>query len=98
MKRIISFIFGLSLLIGLLTGYLTSENKYYYIALDSPKSEVTYGHYQRYMKEATKDYNLGFKVEKIYNTQNAILFGLSALGGLTIIFSLINFSKKESNA
>jgi len=92
MRKIIFVILGISLLIGLLGGYLMSETKYYY-----SNKEITYKVYKRYFDKSINwesDYSIYTTVKKVYNTQSAILFGLTALG---ILLVMSYFYKPKEN-
>jgi hypothetical protein len=102
MKKVLLLIFGISLIVGLITGYLTSETKYFFMSSKVPKIEITKENYKfynddydgnRYYGEDMSRFTLN---ENIFNTQNAIIGGLSAMG-LLFIFSFFYFRKLDLN-
>lgn len=100
MKKVLLLIFGISLIVGLITGYQTSEIKYFFMSSKVPKIEITKENYKFYNEKdywghTTEEakYTLA---ENVFNTQNAIIGGLSAMGFL-FIFSFFYFRKLDLN-
>ncbi|MFC4232283.1 hypothetical protein ACFOW1_10300 [Parasediminibacterium paludis] len=100
MRKIFIVIFGVSLLIGLLSGYMSAKTKYFYLSPSKPKREITYETYKMYFDKTINwesDYTKFLTIEKVYNTQNATLFGLTSLGVLLIVSYFIPQSKKNAD-
>ena len=93
MKKLLLLFCGLSLLIGLIIGYLTSTIKYYY--LDETKQEITSVKYNEIMHSHSVrlvgDSNLLLK-EKEYNLENAILFSLGSFA----VFCIVSYFIKRN--
>ena len=98
MKKILLLIFGISINTGIISGYFTAQTKYFYMNYKVPKTEITQASYKFYNK---KDYygNTNEEaeftlVENVFNTQNAILAGLSSMG---LLFTFLYFRKLNLN-
>lgn len=93
MKKLLLLFCGLSLLIGLISGYFTSEVKYYY--LDETKQEITFVKYNEIMYSHSirlvGDPNLILK-QKDYNIENAILFSLGSFA----VFCIVSYFVKRN--
>jgi hypothetical protein len=88
-KLVISF--GISILLGIAVGFLTSQEKYYYYSPGSQKHEITFDTYKMYFDKTHNwqaDYTKFTKKEDVYNNEKAILFGLATFGFLCIILNL----------
>jgi hypothetical protein len=100
MKKILLLIFGISIIVGLMSGYLTSETKYYFMSSQVSKIEITQANYKFYNNNYEGNQYYGEDMsrftlsENIFNTQNAIIGGLSAMG-LLFIFSFYYFRKLD---
>ena len=92
--RKILFALGISLLLGVITGYITSQQKYYYLSLDGPKREITKGIYDEIKNSYSHGY---FKKESAYNFKMANIIGLSIFGIFLVFISLINPKSKEND-
>ena len=101
MKKVLLLIFGISLIVGLITGYLTSETKYFFMDSDVPKVEITQKNYKYYNDDDnnryfTTDMSRFTNSENVFNIQNAIIGGLLVMG-ILFIFSFFYFRKLDLN-
>jgi hypothetical protein len=95
MERKLLFAIGGSILIGILIGIFTFEKKYYYLSTREPKREITYQRYLDFHNEKQNyafDYSFDTQIDKEFNTQNAVISGVTAFGIFIIFFS---FNKKN---
>lgn len=81
---------GLALIIGVLSGYYFSEEKYYYMIPTEPKREIPEAAYEDLLKG---DYSKWVKIEKEFNQTNAIAISIGSFGVFLIIGSF--FKKKN---
>lgn len=101
MKKILLLIFGISIIVGLISGYLTTETKYYFMSSQVSKIEITQANYKFYNDDDNnqfygEDMSRFTLSENVFNKQNAIIGGLSAMG-LLFIFSFFSFRKLDLN-
>lgn len=85
--------FGVSMLISIVAGFLTSEVKYFYLKPGKIKTEITKANYEMYFDKSYKwqtDYTKFTSIENIYNTQLAVIYGLVTFSVLIILISLVN--------
>jgi len=82
---------GLSILVGLSLGYLTSEQKYYFLSPRDPKREITKENYEMYFdnrQSSETDYSKFTSKETEFNIHSAVFSGLLAFSILIIGISL----------
>ena len=95
MKKLLLLFCGLSLLIGLFSGYFTSEFKYFYLDIDEPKQEITFAKYNEIMHSHSfrfiGDPN-ALKKEKEYNIENAIIIGIGSFA----VFCILSYFTKRN--
>ena len=99
MRNFLTLALGVSILLGLFIGKLTSETKYYLFGPNG-SVEVTKGYFDDVKQKSGSDrlYKstiLNLSEEKKFNTQNAVLGGLCSLGGLMVIFSIFQMVKNQ---
>lgn len=84
-KIIISF--GIALVIGVIAGFVFSEEKYFYLDPSTPKREIT--------KENFKSFGSSPRVrkEQVYNSSKSAIIGIGSFGGLLVILMLVKTKK-----
>jgi hypothetical protein len=92
LKKII-FSIGLSLIIGIASGYILEEQKYFAMRPNSVKTEITENYYRN---KSGSDW---VAKEMVFNTEIALVIGLSSLGLFLIISSVVGrkANSKETN-
>lgn len=94
-QKIIVFI-GISLLVGLIFGYVLREKKYYYLYPGKEKTEVTKENYENAKNTISSiHYTEVYSEKLVFNTEKAIIGGLGCLGICFIILPLINKKRKS---
>ena len=80
MRKIINITVGISIVLGVVSGYVFSNEKYFYLSTNQPKREIT--------EETSKlsEIRGAVKKERVYNKGLAWTVGLVTLG-LGIIIS-----------
>ena len=83
LKQIILAI-GIALLIGIATGYFTSEKKYLFLSLENGKKEITE---ERYKKLSSRGKS-NVRVEAIFNLKWGMISGFTVLGINIVLIGL----------
>lgn len=87
MKSLLNNLFisiGISLVVAVIVGNMKKIERYYLVYEHEPKREVTK---EMYSDKIQMEYGT---IEKIFNRQQAITFGLLSFGGCLIILGIAN--------
>ena len=87
------FIVGLSILIGVITGYVTSE-KEYFILIHGNTMEIS----KIEGENAERNKSDHLKIKTTYNTSNAIAFGAGSFGALLVISSIFKAKNNQASS
>lgn len=88
---------GISILIAITAGFITSETKYFYLTPGKAKTEITKYNYEMYFDKSIAwefDYTKFTSKENVYNIHSAIISGLTTFSIFLILISIVN--KKPS--
>lgn len=85
MVRQLFIILGVSILLGITAGYITSQEKYFFYHIEHSKNEITKETFDEFQ---SNDYKTYTKKEMEYNIKNALIFGLASFAVLCILLNI----------
>lgn len=91
--RKILFALGVSMLIAITAGFITSETKYFYLTPGKDKTEITKNNYDAYFDKSITwagDFAKFTSKENVFNIQSSIIAGLTTFSIFLILISIVN--------